>query len=339
MSSSISKRRSACLAAVLIALPVVFLVGSLALGAYAISPFEVFEIIVSRFTGNTEGVDQMAAGIVWQTRLPRALAAALVGAGLAVTGALFQGLFRNPLAAPDTLGVSNGAGFGAGLAIILGASAVGTQLGAIAFGLAAVGLAFAVVSRGRANTVTLILSGMLIGSLFSSLVALLKFVADPTEKLPQIVYWLMGSLSNITYESILMILPLYIVAMAVLFLYRWRVNVLSLGDKEAKSFGLNVARDRGILIVACSVVTALVVSISGIIGWVGIVVPHLARMLVGPDFRRLLPASISLGICYLIAIDDLCRTVTAFEIPIGVITGIIGVPMFLYFIYRRKVSW
>ena len=168
---------------------------------------------------------------------------------------------------------------------------------------------------------------------------LLKFVADPTEKLPQIVYWLMGSLSNITYESILMILPLYIVAMAVLFLYRWRVNVLSLGDKEAKSFGLNVARDRGILIVACSVVTALVVSISGIIGWVGIVVPHLARMLVGPDFRRLLPASISLGICYLIAIDDLCRTVTAFEIPIGVITGIIGVPMFLYFIYRRKVSW
>lgn len=339
MSSSISKRRSVRLAAVLIALPVVFLVGSLALGAYAISPFEVFEIIVSRFTGNTEGVDQMAAGIVWQTRLPRALAAALVGAGLAATGALFQGLFRNPLAAPDTLGVSNGAGFGAGLAIILGASAVGTQLGAIAFGLAAVGLAFAVVSRGRANTVTLILSGMLIGSLFSSLVALLKFVADPTEKLPQIVYWLMGSLSNITYESILMILPLYIVAMAVLFLYRWRVNVLSLGDKEAKSFGLNVARDRGILIVACSVVTALVVSISGIIGWVGIVVPHLARMLVGPDFRRLLPASISLGICYLIAIDDLCRTVTAFEIPIGVITGIIGVPMFLYFIYRRKVSW
>lgn len=339
MSSSISKRRSACLAAVFIVLPVVFLVGSLALGAYAISPFEVFEIIVSRFTGNTEGIDQMAAGIVWQTRLPRALAAALVGAGLAATGALFQGLFRNPLAAPDTLGVSNGAGFGAGLAIILGASAVGTQLGAIAFGLAAVGLAFAVVSRGRANTVTLILSGMLIGSLFSSLVALLKFVADPTEKLPQIVYWLMGSLSNITYESILMILPLYIVAMAVLFLYRWRVNVLSLGDKEAKSFGLNVARDRGILIVACSVVTALVVSISGIIGWVGIVVPHLARMLVGPDFRRLLPASISLGICYLIVIDDLCRTVTAFEIPIGVITGIIGVPMFLYFIYRRKVSW
>lgn len=339
MSNSISKRRSACLAAVLIVLPVVFLVGSLALGAYAISPSEVFEIIVSRFTGNTEGIDQMAAGIVWQTRLPRALAAALVGAGLAATGALFQGLFRNPLAAPDTLGVSNGAGFGAGLAIILGASAVGTQLGAIAFGLAAVGLAFAVVSRGRANTVTLILSGMLIGSLFSSLVALLKFVADPTEKLPQIVYWLMGSLSNITYESILMILPLYIVAMAVLFLYRWRVNVLSLGDKEAKSFGLNVARDRGILIVACSVVTALVVSISGIIGWVGIVVPHLARMLVGPDFRRLLPASISLGICYLIAIDDLCRTVTAFEIPIGVITGIIGVPMFLYFIYRRKVSW
>lgn len=334
-----TRKPRALTAIVLVLLPIVFIVGSLAIGAYQISPLEVCQILVGKFTGSMDGIDEMAAGLVWQTRLPRVLAAALVGAGLAATGALFQGLFRNPLAAPDTLGVSNGAGFGAGLAIILGASAIGTQLGAIAFGLVAVGLAFAVVSRGRSNTVTLILSGMLIGSLFSSLVALLKFVADPTEKLPQIVYWLMGSLSSITYESILMILPLYILAMAVLFLYRWRVNVLSLGDMEARSFGLNVARDRGVVIVACSVLTALVVSISGIISWVGIVVPHLARMLVGPDFRRLLPASISLGICYLIAIDDLCRTITAFEIPIGVITGIIGVPMFLYFLYRRKVNW
>ena len=136
-----------------------------------------------------------------------------------------------------------------------------------------------------------------------------------------------------------MILPLYVVSMGALFLYRWRANVLALGDAEARSFGINVARDRTIIIAACSVATAVTVSVSGIIGWVGIVVPHLARMIVGPDFRRLLPASMSLGVCYLIAIDDLCRTVTAFEIPIGVITGIIGVPLFLYFIYRRKVNW
>lgn len=196
-----------------------------------------------------------------------------------------------------------------------------------------------IVSRQRTSTVTLILSGMLIGSLLSSLVSLLKFVADPTEKLPQIVYWLMGSLSGVSAEKLLMILPLYVVSMGALFLYRWRANALALGDAEARSFGINVARDRTIIIAACSVATAVTVSVSGIIGWVGIVVPHLARMIVGPDFRRLLPASMSLGVCYLIAIDDLCRTVAAFEIPIGVITGIIGVPLFLYFIYRRKVNW
>lgn len=323
----------------LIALPLLFAVGSLALGAYAISPLEVCQIILARITGQGTGVDPMAANLVWEVRMPRVLAAAMVGAGLSATGALFQGLFKNPLAAPDTLGVSNGAGFGAALAIVLGLSGFGTQVGAIVFGLVAVGLAFAIVSRGRASTVTLILSGMLIGSLFSSLVSLLKFVADPTEKLPQIVYWLMGSLSGVGYDAILAVLPLYLVFMAVLFLFRWKANVLSLGDAEARSFGIDVGRDRGIIIASCSVVTALTVSMSGIIGWVGIVVPHLARMLVGPDFRRLLPASISLGMCYLIAIDDLCRTVSAFEIPIGVITGIIGVPMFLYFIYRRKVAW
>lgn len=324
---------------VLIALPLVFALGSLALGAYGIDPLEVCRILLARMTGHDLGVDAMAANLVWEVRLPRVLAAAMVGAGLSATGALFQGLFKNPLAAPDTLGVSNGAGFGAALAIVAGLSGFGTQLGAIAFGLAAVALAFFVVARGRASTVTLILSGMLVGSLFSSLVALLKFVADPTEKLPQIVYWLMGSLSGAGYGSLLAVLPLYLVFMGVLFLFRWKANVLSLGDAEARSFGINVARDRGIIIASCSVVTALTVSISGIVGWVGIVVPHLARMLVGPDFRRLLPASISLGMCYLIAIDDLCRTVTALEIPIGVITGIIGVPMFLYFIYRRKVAW
>lgn len=326
-------------AAVLIALPLVFAVGSLALGAYAISPLDVCRIIAERATGHDFGVSAMAANLVWEVRMPRVLAAAMVGAGLAASGTLFQGLFRNPLAAPDTLGVSNGAGFGAALAIVAGLAGFGAQMGAIAFGLAAVALAFAIVARGRASTVTLILSGMLVGSLFSSLVALLKFVADPTEKLPQIVYWLMGSLSGASYDAIFSVLPLYLAFMGVLFLFRWKANVLSLGDAEARSFGIDVQRDRGIIIASCSVVTALAVSISGIIGWVGIVVPHLARMLVGPDFRRLFPASVSLGTCYLIAIDDVCRTVSAFEIPIGVITGIVGAPLFLYFIYKRKVAW
>lgn len=339
MPEKVSTGRRAATTVALIVLPVVFVIGSIALGAYAIAPTEVISILTSAVTGGDSEASAMAENLVWNVRLPRVLAAAMVGAALSASGAMFQGLFRNPLAAPDTLGVSNGAGFGAGLAIILGLSAFGTQISAIVFGLSAVAVAFLIVSRQRTSTVTLILSGMLIGSLFSSLVSLLKFVADPTEKLPQIVYWLMGSLSGVSAEKLLMILPLYVVSMGALFLYRWRANVLALGDAEARSFGINVARDRTIIIAACSVATAVTVSVSGIIGWVGIVVPHLARMIVGPDFRRLLPASMSLGVCYLIAIDDLCRTVTAFEIPIGVITGIIGVPLFLYFIYRRKVNW
>lgn len=334
-----STPRAALTDIALVIAPIACFIVSLAIGSYAIDPLTVCKILFGGLTGQNLVDNQMAASLVWQVRMPRAIAAALVGAGLSVAGAAFQGLFRNPLASPYTLGVSNGAGFGAGIAIICSLGAIGTQVSAVAFGLLAVGLTFLIGARGKRSTVTLVLAGMLVGSLFASLVSLLKFVADPTEKLPQIVYWIMGSLSGISLQKILMILPLYAVAMVVLFLFRWRTNVLSMGDQEARSFGIDVKRDRTIVIGSASVLTALVVSISGIIGWVGIVIPHLSRMLVGPDFRRLLPASASLGICYLLAIDDLCRTLTASEIPIGVITGIIGVPMFLYFIYRKKVDW
>lgn len=323
----------------LVVLPLVCAIGSLALGTYGTSPLQVCHIIFASITGQTSGIDPMAINLIKEVRLPRVLTAALVGAGLSVTGAYFQALFKNPLAAPDTLGVSNGAGFGAALAIVVGATSAGTQIGAIIFGLVAVFLAFSVVARGQTSTVTLILSGMLVGSLFSSLIALLKFIADPTEKLPQIIYWLMGSLSGASYRALFAVLPLYLVGMVVLFLFRWKANVISLGDVEARSFGVDIKRDKAIIIASCSVITALAVSISGVIGWVGIVVPHLARMLVGPDFRRLLPASVSLGMCYLIVIDDICRSISVFEIPLGVVTGIIGVPLFLYFIYRHKVSW
>ncbi len=326
-------------ALVLVILPIIVFVGSIATGLYPIDPCSVCQIIFDGITGQHSFPDTMAANMVWQVRLPRACAAALAGIGLSLAGAVFQGIFKNPLASPYTLGVSNGAGFGAGIAILFALGAIGTQVLSVGFGLIAVGITFAIAARRKSSTVTLVLAGMLVGSLFASLVALLKFVADPTEKLPQIVYWLMGSLSSITYDELAMILPLYIVSLIVLFLFRWRTNVLSLGDREARSFGIDVRRDRAIVISAASVLTALVVSISGIIGWVGIVVPHLARMIVGPDYRKLLPAAASLGACYLMVIDDLCRTLTASEIPIGVITGIIGVPMFLYFIYKGKINW
>ena len=338
-TSDRSGLRSGITGFVLIVLPMVIFVISLAIGPFDASPGDVLQILWCKCTGQTPPQSALMANLIWQVRLPRVIAASLVGAGLSVAGAVFQGIFKNPLASPYTLGVSNGAGFGAGLAIILSLSAAGVQLFAVAFGLMAVGLTFLIASQGRRNTVTLVLAGMLIGSLFASLVSLLKFTADPTEKLPQIVYWIMGSLSGITFDELLRILPGYVICMVIVFLFRWRTNILSMGDQEARSFGINVRRDRGIIIGSSSILTALVVSISGIIGWVGIVVPHLSRMLVGPDFRKLIPAAVSLGVCYLLIIDDICRTLTAGEIPIGVVTGIIGVPMFLYFIYKKKVDW
>lgn len=325
--------------AVLCAAFVVVFICSLGLGTYHIAPLDVVALIAGLPTSESLQDAAMAHSLIWDVRIPRVCAAALIGAGLSCAGAVFQGLFRNPLASPYTLGVSNGAGFGAALAIVLSANALGIQFTSIACGLVAVLLTFLIAAQGKKSTVTLILSGMLIGSLFASLVALLKFCADPTEKLPQIVYWLMGSLSGITSASLLSILPFYCICLLLILLLRWRINVLSMGDTTAASFGIHVARERGIIICAASVLTALLVSIAGIISWIGIVVPHLSRMLIGPNFKQLIPTSCVLGGAYLIIIDDICRCATALEIPLGVITGIVGVPLFLYFIRKKKVDW
>lgn len=323
----------------LILFPLFFIFLSIMIGSYKMDPIVVLKIIIGKFTGNTYGIDPLTINVLWTARLPRIFSAAMVGAALSVSGAVFQSLFKNPLASPYTLGVSNGAGFGAALGIVLSAGVVGIQLSSIGFGLLTVGITFILAARSKKSTVTLVLAGMLVGSLFASLVSLLKFVADPFDKLPQIVFWLMGSLNGSSFEKLIRILPLYLVSMLVIYLFKWKINILSMGDQEARSFGVNVQRDRKIIIIASSVLTALVVSISGIIGWVGIVIPHFARMLVGPDFRKIFPVSISLGIAYLVVIDDICRAVSTTEIPIGVITGILGAPLFIYFIYKRKVNW
>lgn len=326
--------------AVFILLPILCIFVSLALGAFRVPVTHVFQILWGHLTGSIPSeITSLEASIVWDVRLPRILGAVAAGCGLSMAGGVFQALFGNPLADPYTLGVSNGAGFGAALAIVLSFSAMLIQVSALLFGLISVGLTFLLAGRKRRAPVTMILSGMLVSAFFASLVSLLKFTADPQEKLPQIVYWLMGSLAGLRYTRLLVIFPGFLAAGVVLFLYRWRINILSMGNREAKSLGLNVRRDRTVVILAATLLTALVVSISGIIGWVGIVIPHLARMIVGPDFRKLLPVSASLGTCYLLVIDDLCRTLSAQEIPIGVITGIIGIPIFLYFILREKVSW
>lgn len=340
MSKSI---KNISLLTVLCFLPILLFIVSLMLGPYHIGPFDVVKIIVGKFTGKSLVDDPIAVNMIWRIRMPRVLGAAFVGAGLSVAGAVFQGLFRNPLASPYTLGVSNGAGFGAAIAILLSSAAMTSSLAiqtsALAFGLLSIAITFLLAAKGRRSTVTLVLAGMLVGALFSSLVALIKYLADPYEKLPQIVFWLMGTLSGVTYEKLVMILPLYSMAMTLIFLMRWRINILSVGDQEARSYGVNVKKDRTIIIIACSALTALVVSIAGVIGWVGIVIPHLARIITGPDFRKLVPVSLSLGICYVLLIDDICRNLTAGEIPLGVVTGVIGTPLFIYFIYKGKVRW
>ena len=325
--------------AVLVALPVIFILVSMMMGSYHTSPGEIFRIFAEKITGKDMGVDEKTANLFWTIRFPRVVAACLGGAGLSLSGAVFQSMFKNPLASPYTLGVSNGAGFGAALGIVLSLGTVGVQSLSACFGLASIGITFLLASRSKSGSTTLILAGMLVSALFSSLVALLKFMADPFEKLPQIVFWLMGSFSGSSQEKVLYILPVYVIAFVLIWLYRWKINVMSMGDQEAASYGVNVKTDHLVVILAASVLTSMVVSISGIISWVGIVVPHLARMIVGPDFRKICPVSVSLGICYLLLIDGFCRAVSTAEIPIGVVTGIIGAPLFMYFIMKKKVDW
>lgn len=324
---------------ILILLPLAFIAVSMAIGSYHTSPADIIRIFLGKITGDYMGVDGRTINLFWTIRLPRIAAACLAGAGLSLSGAVFQSMFKNPLASPYTLGVSNGAGFGAALGIVLSLGTVGIQGLSACFGLISIGITFLLASRSKSGSTTLVLAGMLVSALFSSLVALLKFVADPFEKLPQIVFWLMGSLSSSSQDKVLYILPVYFVSFLLIWLYRWKINVMSMGDREAASYGVNVKTDRAVVILAASVLTSMVVSISGIISWVGIVVPHLARMIVGPDFRRICPVSVSLGICYLLLIDTLCRTVSSSEIPIGVVTGIIGAPLFMYFILKKKVDW
>ena len=321
-------------------LPIICILISLTLGIYKVPVTHIFQILFGKITGNIpEEIKAIEVSMIWDVRLPRILGAMFTGCGLAVAGGVFQALFANPLADSYTLGVSNGAGFGAALAIVMSLSSVLIQMSAMVFGLLSVGLTFLLAGKRRRMPVTMILSGMLVSAFFSSLVSLLKFTADPEEKLPQIVYWLMGSFAGLGFYKLLIIIPGFMLGLVILILYRWRINILSMGNREAKAMGINVKRDRAVVIFAATLITALAVSIAGIIGWVGIVIPHLARMIVGPDFRKLMPVSASLGICYLLIIDDLCRTLTSQEIPIGVITGIIGIPIFLYFILREKVSW
>lgn len=265
--------------------------------------------------------------------------ALLVGMSLSVSGAVFQGVFRNPLVSDHILGVSNGASLGAAAAILWGASIAGVQLAAFISGMLAVGLTYS-VSRiyKTTSTLTLVLSGIIVGGFFSALVSLLKSIADPLDKMPAIVFWLMGSFAKISSVDLKFAVPIMVSAVFVLWLVRWRLNILAVGEEDAKSLGMNTEVFRFGLVVLCTLATSSAVAVSGVIGWVGLVVPHVARILVGPDHKDLIPLSISLGGTYMVLMDDLARSLTTAEVSIGILTAIIGAPFFAYLL-RKGTSW
>lgn len=308
---------------------------AMCIGRYDITPFDVIEIIIANFKNALENMDKIRVNVVMQVRLPRILLSMIIGAGLACSGASYQCLFGNPLVSPDILGVSAGAGFGASLGILLSAGSAVVQIQALCFGLLAVAIVL-FISRVQKKTelYMLVLSGVIVGALFEALVSLIKYVADPQDKLPAITVWLMGSLASASYQKVAIAAVTIVPCMIVLFVLRWKMNLLSLSEEEAKSLGVRVDQLRIVIIVVSTLMTAVSVSLCGIIGWIGLVIPHIGRFFIGNDHRGLIPACIILGATYLLLIDTIARTLTAAELPLSILTAIIGAPFFAIILRR-----
>ncbi len=308
-------------------------------GAYPVSVSEAFAVLWRWLTGTLAG--GATETVLLEVRVPRITAALLVGAALAGAGAVYQGLFRNPLVSPDILGVSTGAGLGAVLGIFLSLPILAIQGFAFIGGMVTVAIvyAIAVTVRGREPTLVLVLAGVVVGSLAGAMISLIKVLADPYDQLPAITFWLLGSLASTRAGDVWSVLPAVLVGLVPLILLRHRITVLSLGDDEARTLGVEAGRLRALVVAAATLMTASVVAISGVIGWVGLVMPHIARMLVGPNFDRLLPASMLLGAAYLLAVDTLARTMAQVETPLGILTAIVGAPFFLWLLARGRHGW
>ncbi len=313
---------------------------SLGIGRYSISPSLILNALAIKLFHIGGAVGSTINTVIFDIRLPRVIAALLIGASLSESGAAYQGIFDNPLVSPFTLGLSSGAGFGAGLAILIGGNELVIQLFAFVFAVISVILSIVIGrEKNESNSVTLVLAGFIVSSFFTSLISFLKYYADPYTKLPSIVFWLMGSLSNITMKNILINGLIMIVAIIMLYFLRWKLNILSLGDEETRLLGENPKKLKYFIIFLSTLLTSLSVSLSGVIGWVGLVVPHIGRMLIGPNFRKLLPVTILAGSFYLLLIDDVSRVISASEVPIGILTALIGTPIFIYIMWRGKYKW
>lgn len=306
------------------------------IGYYPLSPGDVVKAFLARW-GLELDMDQNAVTIFWNIRLPRILSAVFIGASLSLAGATYQGMFRNPLVSPDILGVSSGASLGAAVAILMGSPNWLVQLSAFVGGVLAVAMSYVISRKSpHSHTLSLVLTGSMVMALCNAGVTMIKYVADPNDVLQQITFWLMGSLTKTDMESFLWSGVPMALGIAAVLLLRWRLNVLTLDEEEARSLGINVRRYRLIFIAASTLLSASAVCLGGLIGWVGLMVPHMARALVGANSGRLLPACAMLGGTYLVLMDDLARSILSLELPIGVVTSIMGAPFFIYLILRRR---
>jgi iron complex transport system permease protein len=313
--------------------------------ALAVGPFPLSLVDITRAAARLFGAADGAPGpgeiVFMRVRLPRVAAAALVGAAIAGAGTAYQTLFRNPLVSPDILGVSSGAGLGAVLGILLSLPVVGIQMLAFGFGLATVALVYLVAAalHGHDRTLVLVLSGVVVGALAGACISLVKILADPYDQLPAITFWLLGSLAGVKLADVAIVAPLVLIGLVPLILLRWRIGVLSLGDDEARALGVDVTRLRLLVIGAATLMTASVVAISGVIGWIGLMIPHIARMLVGPNFDRLLPTAMLMGAAFLLLVDTLARSMARIETPLGILTAVLGAPFFLWLLARGRKTW
>jgi iron complex transport system permease protein len=312
-----------------------------AVGRFPIGPGELADVLLARATGRAPSAPPAVQAVILDIRGPRVLAAALIGAALAAAGTAFQGLFRNPLVSPDILGASSGAALGAVLGIYFSLGVLLIQLFAFAGGLAAVGAVYLIgaMVRARDPILVLVLTGVVVGALLGAGIGLVKYLADPYNQLPAMTFWLLGSLAATSPADLGPLLAPVLFGLAILVLLRWRMNVMSLPDEEARALGVPTGSLRIAIVAAATLVTSASVAASGIIGWVGLVVPHLARALVGPDFARLLPTAALLGGGYLLLIDTLARTAAAVEIPLGILTAAIGTPFFIWLLASTNRSW
>lgn len=314
----------------------VFFIFSLAVGRYYVPIGDIINVFLGK------NADPMYTQVLLEVRLPRVLAAIIIGASLSISGAAYQGMFKNPLVSPDLLGASAGAGFGAAVGILLSFGLVGIKLMSFGFGLLAVLLTWFISSRfgkGDDTFFLLILGGILVSTVFQSLISVTKYLADPNSKLPEITFWLMGMLSKVTYKDVFVLLVPFVICTILLMSISYKLNILSFGEEEARTLGVNVKRTRIIVVIAATVLTASSVSLCGMIGWVGLVIPHLTRMVVGPDFKYLIPTSTIVGSIYLLVIDDISRSISQVEIPLGILTSLIGAPFFVYLLMKRKKGW